>query len=294
MSCDVRPMRALDCQTVLVAALLIVGCGLPPPHETAAGRSTPLESSAAASSLPVVTFLSDWTHSLSSPLVAGQPAIFRYDVDRVGACRSTNWYVGVSFRSEHARQHDAAYRATSSTSTLDLFVTVPFGPVMETWFSAQDVGWASPCRAWDSRFGANYHLPVQNPQAALHFGRDWSVRVTGSLVAGGEVALDYDLQRIPYPYCIALSQHDRYTGDIRAYYQFNDGPVQHVDLLGNPAGVPEVIDEQVGRMQVAPTLKLPLDARKLTVWFRATDENGAGCEAWDTAFGANYRFDVSP
>lgn len=287
-----RPSMRLLSSSMFAVASLLMACGVPGSSELSHSDGSALE--AAAPQFPIVTFHPDWTHSVSSPLIAGQAAILRYDVDRLGSCRSANWYVAVSFRSEHARQHDAAYRATGGTSTLDLYVTVPFGPSMETWFSATEAGGAKRCRAWDSRFGANYHLPVQNPPAALHFKRDYGVEVTGSLVAGGEVAIDYDLQRMPYPYCVALSQHDRYTGDARAYYRFDDGPVLHVDLLGTPAGIPEVIDEQVGRMQIAPTIQLPQGARTLSLWFRATRPDGTSCEAWDSAFGANYQFEIAP
>jgi hypothetical protein len=112
----------------------------------------------------------------------------------------------------------------------------------------------------------------------LVFGADFQQRADGPLVAGGVAYLDYDPARL------GGCRGERYgqpAWEIAAHYRIAGGEVRSVHVAGHAAA-----PDQVG-------LPLALYAPgELEVWFEVT--SSFGCQAFDSAYGKNYRFTVAP
>lgn len=111
----------------------------------------------------------------------------------------------------------------------------------------------------------------------ITFGADWSQRVTGTIVAGQPVRIDYAASR--------LSQCRGETNNLPAwaitgFFRVNGGASQTFrvapDLSTPPAPVLVTLPNATGRLEM---------------WFQVT--NRWGCNAWDSNYGSNYRFTVS-
>jgi hypothetical protein len=112
--------------------------------------------------------------------------------------------------------------------------------------------------------------------ATLVFRADFSQQVQGTLLAGGVAQLDYDVARL------TGCRGERYgqpAWNITAHYRIAGGEVRSVYVAGHAAAPDEI--------GVPLTLDRP---GLLEVWFENT--SSFGCQAWDSALGANYRFDV--
>jgi hypothetical protein len=117
---------------------------------------------------------------------------------------------------------------------------------------------------------------LEGREGTLRFGADWSTGVEGRLVEGGIARIAYDPSRAT---CTA-SRAGAPLWTVTAHYRIAGGEVHTVHAAGHAP---------------APSLaNLPIEltsAGELELWF----ENGdaTGCHAWDSAFGANYRFAVA-
>lgn len=276
------PRRCLDGVGAL-AAVLLAACGSPQP-ETAPRTS---QHRAPLGSYPVLSFRADWSVSQSAPLVAGQPAVLHYELARLASCRGPNWNIAGFFTTPTIHRHDLAIPGTSRTGALELFFAVPFGPQMSLWFEGSD---GSGCRAWDSDFGRNFQVGLTNPDRVIHFTRDYKSRVDGPLQAGVPFTVDYDLWRIPF--CVGVTQYDTLSGSATMFYRFDGGATQQEPMLGLPPGVPAEVDGQPGQLQLAPTVTPPPGARSVELWFLGS--NDGPCTDWDSDYGRNYSFSLSP
>jgi len=116
-------------------------------------------------------------------------------------------------------------------------------------------------------------VPSSSTQAArLVFAADFTQHRDGVLAPGGSVTVSYDVSR--------LAQCREVQGgipqwDVTAYVKYM------------PAGELRTISVRDGDV----TIPVAIDARQAVLWFEAT--NASGCHAWDSAFGANYTFDVA-
>ncbi|MFP2904859.1 DUF6209 family protein [Pyxidicoccus sp. 3LFB2] len=272
-------------QTLVLFALLgAAACG---PSDVPASDAALTRTEQRSVSYPVVTFHDDWTVTSSAPLVAGQPALLRYESNRA-PCHGLNWDIIASVRSENSHRHDLSLEPTVAGDAREMYFTVPFGNDVRFWF----YGWDdNGCQGYDSNYGSNWQVAVQNPVPSIHFRPDWSIVTSGSLSAGGPIHIDFDLWRTPF--CNAVTMYDTFTGDSVMYYRFDGGPTQSVSLLQNPEGIPGTINNQSGRTQVAPVIQAPANASELEVWFLGShpaDTYNAACTNWDSNHGANYRF----
>ena len=109
-----------------------------------------------------------------------------------------------------------------------------------------------------------------NPPARIVFAPGQPVVQHGALVPGGTVRLEYDPARLT---TCRNSRNGNDLWDITAHVRWNTGE-------GSSATI------KPGALLVS----IPTTARSFEVWF----ENTAvpGCQAWDSNFGANYRFDL--
>jgi hypothetical protein len=138
-------------------------------------------------------------------------------------------------------------------------------------------------------FSLSEESACQAVVGALWFQADWQQQVGGMLHAGGWLEVNYALERLPD----CRGTHNGYPAwnteafiRFLPYGQIQTGSVR--DFVTNN-GTPTT--EAVPRtLQV----RIPADATAVEVWFRNSSGAGMNCEAWDSNYGANYRFDVWP
>jgi hypothetical protein len=222
---------------------------------------------------PVLTFHADWTASLSGTLVAGQSARIEYDVARLPTCRATYnglpaWGIVAQYNADGGWGHEA--NVTSGSASF----IVPAGRDLAIWFFNSD---EHDCTAWDSDYGRNFHFPIAAP-AIIHFHQlDYAIAVDGTLRAGNDLMIDYELAR-------AASCRATYNGlqswDVIAHWRFDGGAV-----AGGSLSAPYNLAE---RESIPLEIAVQTGARDFEVWFENTDYTG--CDAWDSDFGRNFHF----
>jgi hypothetical protein len=122
--------------------------------------------------------------------------------------------------------------------------------------------------------------PSTVPRATLEFKNGYTEEQHGALTAGGRVTVDYALARLPQ---CRTSSGGAQRWDIEAFVKWQpSGQLVEVSVTTVAGG------ERVAR---PPELAIPLDAQYADVWFHNFDAE-RHCEAWDSAFGQNYRFPV--
>jgi hypothetical protein len=242
---------------------------------------------AVASLYPTEWFNRGYTTTQSSPLVAGQPAIIHYDYSRLSACRGANWRMVASFFGSYTGSHDLTFPGHAGDTALDVHFAVPFGSDASFYFhNLDDTG----CSTYDSNNSSNWHAAVQSPSPVLHFKPGYTQATEGTLKAGGQVTLDYELERLT---CLGLDAYDRLpTSQVAmAYYRFPGAgsAFTGVSLTGLPHGVPGTINGQSGQLQVAPTLQIPAGATQIELYFQGNNTN-----CYDSNMSQNYFFAISP
>ena len=108
--------------------------------------------------------------------------------------------------------------------------------------------------------------PTAATTATLTFAPDYTQTQSGPIVAGGQLQIDYAASRLQACATAAITAHVRF----------------------DPDG--EEVDPPISAGPV--TVTVPTDgAKQVTIWFEAT--NAAGCHAFDSAYGANYVFQLA-
>jgi hypothetical protein len=129
-----------------------------------------------------------------------------------------------------------------------------------------------------------------NPFANLQFQPGWNEVLIGDLAQGGQLKIDYDPAR--------LTGCRRYHGgmpawDIWGYVRLHpNGPLYKENMVRHLDGTPpkqQVLDPP---MPKPLEVSVPIDATQVELWFNNTDI--IMCSAWDSRFGHNYWYDVSP
>jgi hypothetical protein len=264
----------------LVGACLLSGCVA----EEDIGTGDP----AYASETAILAFHDDWRIEQSGRLVEGGAVRIQYDEARLPGCRGDqNGHAGwtiTGYASINEQPAESLYLAGFSP------VSDPAEPVIALsepgdfalWFQSTSV-WG--CSEFDSNFGTNFHFVVEprggsagsEGKAVLKFGADSTVELTGTLVRGGELRIEYDPARL-----------DDCRGDqggvpqwaINGYYAVGGGEAQSFYVAGlSPTGDIDV-----------PVIQLD-QSGDLALWFQNT--NRWGCNAVDSNLGANYHFQVN-
>jgi hypothetical protein len=112
------------------------------------------------------------------------------------------------------------------------------------------------------------------PPARLVFAADWTETAIGALAGGGRVRIEYDLARLA---ACRNTTHGHPLWDVVAHTRWE------------PSGAVESHSVRDGQ----PTLAIPPGTTAAVLWFENT-QIGGGCHAWDSDYGANYTFAVSP
>ena len=110
----------------------------------------------------------------------------------------------------------------------------------------------------------------------ITFNANWSLTESAPLVAGGQVQVAYDATRLPQ--CRTTLPDGSPGWSLTGHYRLNGGAEGSFDVAGAPS------------TGAGPVIALPV-AGPLEVWFRVAS---AGCEAWDSNYGTNFRFTVHP
>jgi hypothetical protein len=117
---------------------------------------------------------------------------------------------------------------------------------------------------------------AQTTTPVITFNANWTLAESAPLVAGGQVQVAYDATRLPQ--CRTTLPDGSPGWSLTGYYRLNGGAVGSFDVAGAPT------------TGAAPIIALPV-AGPLELWFRVAS---AGCEAWDSNYGTNFRFTVQP
>lgn len=125
--------------------------------------------------------------------------------------------------------------------------------------------------------------PEAGSSARLVFADDWTESLEGTLRAGGEVVVEYDLDRLPQ--CIGDTYMGQRTWSTTLYARFGNGDA----VVSEPVYACD--DVRCDSRRTRPvSLSIPEDATEVELWFATA---GRACATtWDSAFGANYRFPV--
>lgn len=121
------------------------------------------------------------------------------------------------------------------------------------------------------------------PEATIVFRADWTIEVRGRLVEGGRVHLDYDPARLT---TCRGTRYGREAWSIGAHWRIRSGGEGEAGGAGTWVHVAPRRDHDV---EALPTFELPR-AGELEIWFE--NNSAFGCQGWDSAYGANYRFRV--
>lgn len=113
----------------------------------------------------VLDFGSDWSFSQSAPVHAGDQVVIHYAPDRLSQCyalqnENAAWGITAHWQVDGGTVHDvsAARADGGNLVSADPVFTVPHGHDLALWFDATSI---YGCHAWDSAYGANYHVSIQ-------------------------------------------------------------------------------------------------------------------------------------
>jgi len=123
-------------------------------------------------------------------------------------------------------------------------------------------------------------------KAVLRFLPNWQQENEGEISRGAAVAIEFAPERLT-----GCRQNWRgaEVWDIEAFARFHPrGELLHASLLDRvrTAGVVTLL------VPKPMELAVPIDARRLELWFHNFTEFGGQCDAWDSRFGENYWFNI--
>lgn len=259
----------------LVVVLAFAACTAPPP---------PAERIAADSTPPPVllTFAADWSVTQSAHVVSGGKATIHYDVARLPGCRASYhgfpaWAISAYYTVDGGPLFTVPVTQFQNGAVVPVDATfdVEPGHDLAIWFHASD---EYGCSEWDSRYGNDFHFDIDPGAPALRFPfPGWSAEQLGSLRAGGEFFVDYDIRRLSG---CRQDYNGLQTWDVTVGYRFDDGTTGSASMTATPS------DYQ--RVQSFARLAAPAAAHTVQLWFENHDRTG--CQLWDSAYGSNYRF----
>jgi uncharacterized protein YraI len=240
----------------------------------------------AGSNEATIAFAAGYTETTTGSLVAGSTVRVTYDLSRLETCDAESNGTAVWGTTGYA-QFDDGTTVSLTLSELQGLDVVPVDaelvlPASATrvafWFT-QTNEWG--CIAYDSDYGQNYSFALQSSGAAavLDFSSDASTPPTQSAAIhpGDQIVVHYDPDRLST--CYALENEEPAWG-VTMYWQVDGGAVQSTSASRVDGNELVAAD---------PLLAVPAGA-DLAMWFEAT--SAYGCDAWDSAYGANYHFAI--
>lgn len=234
---------------------------------------------------PTITFAGDFTDSVDGTLLAGSPVRVSYDLDRLQTCRGASMGSEVWGVSGYA-QFDGQDPVAFEVSRLDQGKVVPVDAELALPASASHVAmwfqisntWG--CSAYDSNEGANYQFDIDRHGlgAVLSFDADFTNSQSAAIHAGDQIVVHYAPERLSQ--CAATS-NGQYPGwGVTMHWQVDGGSVH--DVMAARA-------DGANLVAADPVITMPR-GHDLAMWFEATSVYG--CDAFDSAYGANYHFTI--
>ncbi len=228
-----------------------------------------------------ITFDSHWNETPSVELlpVGGQVAIV-YDISRLPQCRGTtstgspSWSISGHYQVNRGPVQSfwvAGHSPDGNTAPPVLQLPADVKGALVMWFEISGIG----CHGWDSNDGHNYHFAIGAP--TLSFNANWDEVVSGTLRAGQELILNYDLSRLPH---CRQGYNGAPTWGIGAHYRFGGGAWQVVGVTTN----------DYAHVSTPVSITVPSTGGTFEVYFKNTDR--ASCVAYDSNQGTNYHFGV--
>jgi ribosome-binding protein aMBF1 (putative translation factor) len=270
MKLSLTPLRLV----AAAVALFAVACGNA--ESTTDGNDSAQEvSSDETSAKATVTFDANYGESVDGTLRQGGTLVVDYDASRLSQCRdgandgSAGWTI-TGFAKSAGKTQSFYVAGHASDSRIDendppkAKIELESAGDLELWFQVTSL---SGCNGYDSNEGGNYHFDVAGSSAAaakIVYGANGSPTLSGKLVKGSSVHVEYDRSR--------LENCSNKAGVYVAYTQ-DGSEKQYVDVKSGAA------DIQLTR------------AGTLAMWFETNDQYG--CHDTDSNDGANYTFDVS-
>jgi len=235
-------------------------------------------SAATAQTAPTtITFDGYWNETPSVELIpVGGQVVVNYDISRLPQCLGTTstgaptWTITGHVQTNRGPVSDfwvAGHAPDGNTAQRTLHLPAGTKGALVMRFDITGIG----CQGWDSNHGSNYHFAIGAP--TLSFNDNWDEVVSGTVRAGQEFIVNYDVDRLPE--CRATYNGPAWV--ISALYRFDNGPIQEKVVTGYGTSAPTSI--------VAPA-----GARHLEMWFRNTDRGS--CVRYDNNYGSNYHFTV--
>ena len=127
---------------------------------------------------------------------------------------------------------------------------------------------------------------AQAEAVILQFLPGWCTVQKGDIRRGGELLVEYDPARLPR---CRLNWHGAEVWDIEACIKFHPGGQLY------SGSVLEKIRKDGMVVQLVPRayeVLVPSDATEVELWFRNFFDVSSACEAWDSRYGQNYRYEV--
>lgn len=268
---------------IALSLLVVAGCG--GQAQTGSAELAAADTNAARADTttpPTLSFAADWSITQSGPIVAAGRATIHYDPARLPNCRATYqgfpaWGITASWAVDGGQAFSQPVTTFQNGAVVPIDVTfdVPPGADLAVWFFASD---EYGCTQWDSNYGRNFHFALVDDAPIVHFPfPGWSENQSAPLVAGHDFIVDYDIRRLS---TCRQDYNGIQTWDVTVNYRFDGGAVQSASLTTAP--------NDYQRLQAPARLTAPKGASTVDLWFENTDRTG--CETWDSAYGANYRF----
>jgi hypothetical protein len=140
--------------------------------------------------------------------------------------------------------------------------------------------------SWNIQYDGDYcYEPPPPATATIDFATGWTDSVTGTFMQGGKLVVDYDLARMPQ--CEGETTDGVEAWATTAYARYlPNGEMQSAAVNGP-------FDQATNRWtSLVFERDIPTDATSVELWF---ETSGEGCTTgWDSDYGQNYVFSVSP
>lgn len=264
---------------VATALVTLAACAQAPDPDGTSGGGGKADGSATR-----LVFSEDFAERAEGPLVAGDSIALAYDLDRITDCRGSTggsevWGTTAHVKiGETVKEYALSRLANGRVVPVEPELQLPSTATsIELWFSTTN-RWG--CIAYDSNEGANYRFdvaPRAGAGAVLAFDADFSESQSADVTAGDSVVVHYAPERLS---TCAGSTGGHAAWGITGYWQVDGGTV-HSLMVTRAQGSDLVAAD--------PTIAVPR-GRELALWFEATSV--WGCHAYDSDYGANYRFSI--
>jgi hypothetical protein len=216
-----------------------------------------------------------WGYHGEGTRTPGTVGTIVYDTSRLPSCRATTDGVaawGITAFVSADGGDPVPVQLPSQNGVVSAPFEIPYASNLAFWFEAQD---DAGCTQWDSSYGNNFPFTVEEATGTIvHFREGFTTQTQGTLTAGQDVTIDYDLRRLPQ--CRTTSGANP-AWTVTMFSQIDGGAVTSTE-------VDQTVDGY--RFGAPATIALPASASTLTVWFENDDVYG--CNAWDSDYGQNY------